>query len=102
MAIKVLVRPHAYFDSVTLMQVSSLMAARTDVQAAAAVMATALSRQYLGEVGLLTPEAEGAGPNDLVIAVRAASAAQAEAAQRQALELLATRGAAPGPSAAAA
>jgi len=88
-ALSVTVHPKAYHDSVTLMQVSAALADAPGVEAAAAVMATPLNRDYLREGGLLDAAAESAGPDDLVIAVRAATAEQARAAQARALALLA-------------
>src|SRR5581483_4672236 len=82
------------------MQVSATLAALPGVEAAAAVMATDLNRETLASVGLLVAEAAAAGPNDLVIALRAADAAQADAALQQAEALLAARrGGAAGPTA---
>jgi len=54
-------------------------------------MATDLNRRLLADAGLLPPEAERAGSNDLVIAVSAESADAADAAVGQAEGLLATR-----------
>lgn len=88
MALAVAVHPRAYHDSVTLMQVSAALAAAPGVEAAAVVMATPLNRDYLRDSGLLDAAAEGAAPDDLVIAVRAATAEQAAAAQARALALL--------------
>jgi len=71
------VRRNAYADSITLLQVTALVAEQRGVQDAALVMATELNRDVLRQSGLLTDEAAAAGPNDLVIAVRAVDEATA-------------------------
>ncbi len=85
------VRRNAYFDSVTLLQVTSAVAALPGVVDAALVMATELNRDVLLDSGLLIGEALEAGPNDLLIALRASDSASADAALRQAELLLAQR-----------
>ena len=65
------VRRGVYVDSVTLLQISAELSARTGVRNAAAVMATQLNRELLRDAGLLVDEAANAGPNDLVIGVDA-------------------------------
>src|SRR5216683_3703129 len=85
------VRRNAYVDSVTLLQVSAEMASLAGVLDAALVMASELNRQLLSDSGLLVGEADSAGPNDLVIAVRAADDSVAAAALQQADALLTNR-----------
>src|SRR6266702_4015883 len=85
------VRRNAYVDSVTLLQVSSEVMSLPGVVDAALVMATDLNRQVLHDAGLLVDDAETAGPNDLVIAVRASDDAIASAALQHAAALLADR-----------
>jgi succinyl-CoA synthetase alpha subunit len=92
------VRPDTFVDSVALMQVTERVRTLPGVQGAALVMATDLNRRLLDEGGLLPAEAEGAGSADLVIAVRAGSAAAAEAALDRAAELLAARRSDQGPA----
>ena len=75
--VRTVVRRNAYADSITLLQVTSLVAAEPGVADAALVMATELNRDVLRQTGLLTDEAAAAGPNDLVIAVRAVDEAAA-------------------------
>ncbi len=60
-----------YRDSVELMQITERLKAMPGVVDAAVVMGTDLNKKLLREAGLLTPEGELAGPNDLVIALRA-------------------------------
>src|SRR5436190_8233607 len=85
------VRRNAYVDSVTLLQVSADMMALTGVRDAALVMASELNRQLLSDSGLLVGDAPTAGPNDLIIAVRAIDDALAATALQQAEALLAGR-----------
>jgi succinyl-CoA synthetase alpha subunit len=85
------VRRNAYVDSVTLLQISAEMMSLAGVRDAALVMASELNRQLLGDSGLLVGDAPTAGPNDLVIAVRAADDSVAAAALQQAEALLAGR-----------
>lgn len=65
-------RPAAYADSVTLMQVSKEVAAADGVEAALVAMATELNLGLLAGMGFARPAA--AGPNDLLVAVRARDA----------------------------
>ena len=62
-------RRGAYHDSVSLMQVSRAVARTPGVDAAQVAMATELNVEVLTGMGFTVPE--GAGPNDLVIALRA-------------------------------
>ena len=66
-----LVRRNAYVDSIALLQISAEVASLAGVETAALVMATELNHEVLQSGGLLVDEAQTAGPNDLVIAVRA-------------------------------
>src|ERR1700692_3242930 len=86
-----IVRRNAYVDSISLLQVCSELLSLAGVLDAALVMATDLNRQILHAAGLLVDDAPSAGPNDLVIAVRAADDAVAQSAMQQAAELLADR-----------
>ncbi len=88
---RVQVRRQVYADSVALMQVTTAISDLPGVESAAVAMATELNREVLAAAGLLVGEAATAGPNDLVIAVRAASEAQADAALARAEALLAER-----------
>src|SRR6266566_682338 len=62
-------RPGAYADSVTLMQASTDVRKADGVEAALIAMATELNLGLLAEMGFAAPAQ--AGPNDLLIAVRA-------------------------------
>ncbi|MBO2461921.1 FdrA family protein [Actinomadura violacea] len=63
------VRRGGYRDSVTLMRVSRLLAERPDVAAAMAAMGTDSNLELLARMGFAVPA--GAGPADLVVAIRA-------------------------------
>ncbi len=62
-------RAGAYADSVTLMQVTAHAQAVQGVQAALVGMATELNLGLLADLGLQPPD--GAGPNDLLVAIQA-------------------------------
>lgn len=64
-------RRGAYHDSVSLMQVSRAVAGTDGISAAQVAMATDLNVEVLAGMGFDVPE--GAGPNDLVVALRGAS-----------------------------
>jgi FdrA protein len=88
------VRRGAYHDSVTLMQVSRRVGDVDGVDGAFVAMGTELNLDVLAGMGLAVPEA---GPNDLVIAIRAADETVLDAALTE-LEaaLAASRGGAAG------
>ena len=69
-----------YLDSVALMRVSRRLAALQGVEAASLMIGTPSNQALLREAGLLAPEGETAGPNDLIIALRAYDAPAALAA----------------------
>ncbi len=75
MAVKSLVKLSAYYDSVTLMLVARELTRLPGVMDAAVVMATEANKAILRQAGLLTPQAQAAGPNDLVMVVSAAAEA---------------------------
>jgi FdrA protein len=84
MPVKILIKLSEYHDSVSLMLVARELARLPGVVDAAVVMATEANKGILRQAGLLTPEADAATPNDLVIAVsgeedKALSLALAEA-----------------------
>lgn len=83
MASTVEVRRGTYHDSVTLLQVSRTVAEVEGVAAAQVAMGTELNLEVLRDMGFDPPP--GTGPNDLVVAVRAADDEAVERA-RAALE----------------
>ncbi|MBN1954655.1 MAG: acyl-CoA synthetase FdrA, partial [Anaerolineae bacterium] len=90
------VRPGDYYDSVVLMELARALLHLPGVVDAAVVMATAANKDVLRQAGLLLPEIAAAGANDLAIALRAESEAEAEDALHVAAERLARRPAAGG------
>jgi FdrA protein len=68
------VRPGAYHDSVMLMRLQAALAELPGVLDAGVVMATPANRELLAAGGLLPelPEVAAAGPEDLLVVVRAA------------------------------
>ena len=85
---RVIVRRGAYYDSVTLMLVSR--AASGEGQEVAVGMATPLNLELLADQGFALED--GLGPNDLVIAVRAADEATADGAVEAVDRELAAKG----------
>lgn len=73
MALAVRVLSGAYHDSVKLMRISAAASGRPGVRQAAALMGTPMNLEQLASSGLLAEEAEGAGPNDLVLVVEASA-----------------------------
>ena len=78
------VRPGAYYDSIVLMQLQRALVKLPGVEDAGVVMGTDANKGVLDGSGLLTPEAQRAAPDDLVIVVRAAGE-DAEGAAQSAL-----------------
>ena len=68
------VRPGFYLDSVALMRISASLSEREGVEAASLMIGTPSNLAILDEADLLTEAGRAAGPDDLVIAVRAESA----------------------------
>jgi FdrA protein len=82
--ISVVVKAGSYQDSVTLLALARELRGSPGVREAAALMATPANQALLAQSGLLAGDAEGAGPNDLVIAIRADSEADTERARAKA------------------
>jgi FdrA protein len=89
---RVIVRHGAYHDSVTLMLVSRTAGREDGAEAVAVGMATPLNLELLADQGFTV---DGAGANDLVIAIRARDEAAAEAAVAAVDRELAAKGGAP-------
>jgi FdrA protein len=92
--LKAQIRSGAYYDSVVLMQLQRSLAAMPGVEDAGVVMGAAANKDVLAQSGLLSAEAQAAGADDLVIVVRAADSAAADAALAQVDALLTRRSAA--------
>lgn len=88
---KVEIRSGAYYDSVVLMQLQRALADLPGVLDAGVLMGTPANKELLEQSGLLTPEAQTAEADDLVIAVKAEDQAAADRALAQVDELLARR-----------
>jgi FdrA protein len=82
------VRRGFYADSVALMRIARELGAAPGVLRASLMIGTPSNKGLLADSGLLAVAGKGARPDDLVIAVRAKSAAQAEKALGFAEELL--------------
>lgn len=89
--IRAVVKRSAYQDSVILLALARQLCAGAGVLEAAALMGTPANRALLEQSGLLTPEAAAASANDLVIAIRADSAAAAEGALSRAETFLSAK-----------
>jgi len=87
-----LLRQGSYVDSIALMQIAEELQCLAGIETATVVMGTPANLATLGGAKLRPPEADGAGPNDLVVAVRAKSAEAGRAALQRAEALLANRG----------
>lgn len=74
------IRAGFYLDSVALMRISRSVADLAGVSAASLMMGSPSNRELLREAGLADAQAEAAGPNDLVIAIRAEDTTALEAA----------------------
>lgn len=85
------IRSGAYYDSVVLMQLQRALADLPDVEDAGVVMGTRANLDLLDQTGLLVDEIKNAKPDDLVLVVRARSAAAAEDALSRVDELAAAR-----------
>lgn len=79
MIVKAIVKRNAYYDSVTLMAISKKIEDIDGVESANVSMATAMNKELLRNAGLMAEEAEEAGPNDLIIAVKIADEEAAKA-----------------------
>jgi FdrA protein len=84
-------RPGAYYDSAVLMQLQRGLLGLPEVADAGVVMGTPANLELLEQSGLLTSEAKQAGPNDLLIVVKAASDSAAAGALGQVDALLSKR-----------
>jgi FdrA protein len=84
-----LVRRGFYLDSVALMRLSQTLSQMQGVEAAALMIGSDSNRRILADAQLLAAEGAGASANDLIIAIRAHSLAEATAALAEAEALLA-------------
>jgi FdrA protein len=89
--LKTEVRTGAYCDSVILMQLQRGLVALDGVDEAGVVMGTPANKDVLAQGGLLTPEAQAAGGDDLIIVVGGTDDAHLRAALANVDELLTRR-----------
>jgi FdrA protein len=80
-----------YLDSVALMRLSRRLAMLPGIGAAALMIGSPSNKTLLRDAGLIVAEGERAGPNDLLIAVRAADERAGQQAVASALQLLEER-----------
>jgi FdrA protein len=85
---KVIIQKDAYYDSVFLMLTAKAVKQIPGVQEVFILMGTEANLELLKSIGLSTPEAQNATPNDLVIAVEAQTDALVEQAFQTAREAL--------------
>src|SRR3989441_10039225 len=88
---KIIVEKGNYRDSVTLMKVSNEVSKSKGVSQAAVLMATPLNKRFLKDVGFKGSEVEKAGPDDLIIAIEAASGEVLESSVSRVEEMLSPR-----------
>ena len=77
-----------YLDSVALMRLSRTIADMDGIEEAALMMGTPANRQIMADAGLLEESGHRAEGGDLVVAIRARSAAAADAALAEATTML--------------
>ncbi len=87
MTVKVVVKRNTYFDSVSLMSLSTKANQIEGVEQAVVAMATEMNKGVLRNVGLYVPEIDAAGSGDLLIVIASASE-EACAAALKAVEAL--------------
>lgn len=92
MAMQVIIKKNAYYDSVTLMSISGKITALPDITEAVIAMATAMNKELLANVGMLTAAAAAAEVNDLIIAVKSVEQDAASKAIELAEGMLASKG----------
>ncbi|MFK9090364.1 acyl-CoA synthetase FdrA [Bacillus salipaludis] len=80
MTVQALIKPNTYFDSVSLMSLSTKANQIDGVEQAIIAMGTEMNKEVMKNVGLMTPEVEEAKTSDLIIVVKAATDAQCESA----------------------
>ncbi|QED49126.1 acyl-CoA synthetase FdrA [Cytobacillus dafuensis] len=73
MTVQAVIKPNTYFDSVSLMSLSTKANQIEGVEQAIIAMGTEMNKEVMKNVGLLTPEIEEAGTSDLIIVVKVAS-----------------------------
>ncbi len=85
---KIVVQKDSYYDSVFLMLTTKAVKQIPGVKNAVVSMATEMNLELLREIGLSTPEADSATPNDLIIVVEGENEEVVEKACQSATDLL--------------
>ncbi len=80
--IQTIIKSGEYYDSITLLQVAQGLSKLAGVEDAAVVMGTPANKGILKDAGMLTPEANAAFADDLIIAAKIASKAKVDVAAR--------------------
>ena len=88
---KIIVEKGNYRDSVTLMKVSNEVSKLKGVSQAAVLMATPLNKRFITDAGFEGSEVEKAGPDDLIIAIEAASGEVLQSSVSRVEEMLSSR-----------
>ena len=78
MSVKIVVKKNTYFDSVSLMSISTRANKLDGVEQAFVAMATEMNKGVLNNLGLLTPELEAAKNGDLMIVIKGKDGADCE------------------------
>jgi FdrA protein len=91
MVLKNIVKVNNYQDSVFLMSLANRAGKLPEVCEVSVMMGTPQNKELLQRADLLTPEGQGARPDDLLIALRAESEADAQKALNQIQQWLAQR-----------
>jgi len=89
--IKTEIRTGVYIDSAKLMKLQRSLNDFADVLDVGVIMGTESNKDLLSHIGLITPEVTAAKPDDLVIAIKAASEKAADFALSKVDSLLAAR-----------
>lgn len=82
------IQRNSYFDSVTLMRITSEILKISGIAQASVCMGTALNKELLVDSGLASPETEAASPNDLIIAFTGDDPALEEVVAQKVAEML--------------
>jgi FdrA protein len=93
MAMKVVIKSNTYFDSVSLMALSTKANQIEGVEQAVIAMGTEMNKEVLKNVGLLTPELEQAKTSDLMIVIKAETDTVCESAYESVEQLFEKKGA---------
>jgi FdrA protein len=98
MSVKVVIKQNTYFDSVSLMSLSTKANQIEGVEQAFVAMGTEMNKEVIRNIGLNTPELEEAKTSDLMIVVKAETKELCENAYVRIEELFANRNSAKGKS----